>query len=90
MSYSTNASGQLITMLITFGLLTIPMAILNASIAKRKGKSSSEFGWLSIIPFVGYLLTIYLVSLTDKALLDKIDKILNILPLNDQQPSKTF
>jgi len=75
---------QLITMLVTFGLIMVPIAILNATIAKRKGKSAAEFGWLSVIPLVGYFVSIYLISLTDKALMDKVDKILESLPSGGQ------
>jgi hypothetical protein len=75
---------QLITMLVTFGLIMVPIAILNATIAKRKGKSAAEFGWLSAIPLVGYFVSIYLISLTDKALMDKVDKILESLPSGGQ------
>jgi hypothetical protein len=75
----SGGSTQLVTMLVTFLLIMVPIAILNASIAKRKGKSGAEFGWLSVIPFVGYFLTIYLVSLTDKSLSDRVDRILEIM-----------
>jgi hypothetical protein len=68
-------------------MIAIPIAILNANIAKRKGKSAAEFGWLSVIPFVGYFIAIYLVSLTDKALMDKVDKIIESLaPSSGQAP----
>jgi hypothetical protein len=79
MSGAGGGGTQLVTMLVTFGLIMIPIAILNATIAKRKGKSAAEFGWLSVIPIVGYFITIYLISLTDKALLDKVDKILETI-----------
>ena len=63
-------------MLVTFIFIMIPLAILNSSIAKRKGKSGARFGWLSVIPFVGYILAIYLISLTDKAVIEKLDQLL--------------
>ena len=66
----------MVTMLTTFAILMIPIIVLNVLIAKRKGKNAAEYGWLSVIPFVGYFLTIYLLSLTDKALQDKVDRIL--------------
>jgi hypothetical protein len=71
-----SAGGSMITMLITFFLLMIPIAIVNAVIAKRKGRSRALYGWLSIIPLVGYYLLCYLISLPDKDLIDKIDRIL--------------
>lgn len=76
---STSGGGggaQLVTMLFTFVILMIPVVVLNVSIAKRKGKNAAEYGWLSVIPFVGYFLAIYLISLTDKSLQDKVDRIL--------------
>jgi uncharacterized membrane protein (GlpM family) len=88
MSNAGGGGAQLITMLVTFMLIAIPIAFLNANIAKRKGKSAAEFGWLSVIPFVGYFVAIYLVSLTDKALMDKVDKILESLAPSSGQPPK--
>ena len=67
---------QLVTMLATFVLIFISLAILNASIAKRKGKRCAAYGWLSIIPVVGGLFSIYLISLTDKAVIGKLDQLL--------------
>ena len=69
-------STSMITMLATFFLLMIPIAIVNAVIAKRKGRSRSLYGWLSVIPLVGYYLLCYLISLPDKDLIDKIERIL--------------
>ena len=66
-----------ITMLVTFFLIMLPIAIVNAVIAKRKGRSRALYGWLSIIPLVGYFLLFYLISLPDKELMDKIDRILS-------------
>ncbi len=65
-----------ITMLVTFFLILLPIAIVNAIVAKRKGRSRALYGWLSIIPLVGYFLLFFLISLPDKELMDKIDRIL--------------
>jgi hypothetical protein len=89
MDSATATGGSLITMLITFMLIGIPIAVLNAAIARRKGRSGAKFGWLSVIPFVGYFLAIYLVSLTDKALMDKIDSIVNRLESTSKAPPMT-
>jgi hypothetical protein len=87
MSATSGGGGaQLITMLVTFLLIAVPLAILNGTIAKRKGKSGAEFGWLSIIPFVGPFVAVYLVSLTDKALLEKVDRIAEALSIQAGQP----
>lgn len=76
---NTASGGSLITVLVTFFLVGIPLALVNASIAKRKGKSGVLYGWLSLIPVLGYLLAIYLISLPDKELLDRVTQILDIL-----------
>jgi len=60
-------------------IVTIPIIIFNAFLAKRKGKNSLLYGALSLIPFVGFYLAIYLASLTDKSLSEKIDKIITLL-----------
>ena len=87
MESSASSTGtQLITMLLTFLILMVPIAILNGTIAKRKGRNAAEFGWLSVIPFVGFFLAIYLLSLTDKALQDKVDRILQIVSPQAAQP----
>jgi Co/Zn/Cd efflux system component len=57
-------------------LTVIPLALVNANIAKRKGRSRTFYGWMSIIPFVGMFMSLFLVSLTDKAVVDKLDRLL--------------
>ncbi len=59
-------------------ILTVPIIILNISIASRKGKSPFLFGIVSLLPLVGFYVAIYLSSLTDKSLSEKIDKIMKI------------
>ena len=84
MTASHSAAGaQLVTMLVTFFIILIPFAIINAIIAKRKGKSAAEFGWLSVIPMVGPFVSLYLLSLTDKVLLDKVDRIIEAMSGGD-------
>ena len=60
-------------------IMTIPILILNIFIALRKGKNSVLFGILSLLPLVGFYIAIYLSSLTDKSIDEKIDKILNLI-----------
>jgi len=79
----------MITMLVTFLLIIIPIAIINASIAKRKGKSRALFGWLSIIPLFGYFLAFYLISFPDKEVTDKLDKILAKLGIPSDEAAMT-
>jgi hypothetical protein len=74
------AGSSMLTMLITFFvILSVPAIILNVLVAKRKGKSRALFGWLSVIPYLGYLLLFYLISLPDEDMTEKIDRILAIL-----------
>ncbi|MEA2031568.1 MAG: hypothetical protein U9Q16_00925 [Patescibacteria group bacterium] len=60
-------------------IMIIPLIILNIFIAIRKGKNSVLFGILSLLPLVGFYIAIYLSSLTDKSIDEKIDKILNLI-----------
>jgi uncharacterized membrane protein len=78
----------MITMLVTFLLIMIPIAVINASIAKRKGKSRALFGWLSIIPLFGYFLAFYLISFPDKEINDKLDRILVQLGITSDGAAK--
>lgn len=57
-------------------LFVIPLALVNANIARRKGRSRTFYGWMSIIPFVGMFMSLFLISLTDKAVVDKLDRLL--------------
>jgi len=60
-------------------MMTMPIVIINIFIAKRKGRNPILHGALSLIPLVGFYLAIYLASLTDKSVGEKIDKIIQLL-----------
>ena len=60
-------------------IMSIPILIFNIFLAKRKGKNPVYYGILSLIPLVGFYLAIYLASLIDKSINEKIDKIINML-----------
>ena len=60
-------------------LMTITFVVLSYHVAKRKGKSPGLFFLLSFIPFINLFLFIYLISLTDKSVLDKLDLIMEIV-----------
>ena len=64
-----------IFMIIPFLCTIIPLMIVNYIMAKRKGKNPIAYCLLSILPFVGFPLCIYLLSLIDKDIEDKINKI---------------
>ena len=60
-------------------IITLPIIIFNIFLAKRKGKSPLIYGFLSIIPLIGMYLAIYLASLTDKSVINKIEQIITLL-----------
>ena len=68
-------SGSVWALFLPMILLSIPFMILNGIISKRKGKNQVGYILLSLLPLVGLCLTIYLVSLLDKDIQDKINKI---------------
>ena len=63
-------------------IITVPFCFLNASIAARKGKNVALFVILGLIPFVAMFSSVYPLSLTDRIIIDKIDKILSLLEAN--------
>lgn len=56
-------------------IVAIPVIILNYKIAIRKGKSQGLYAILGIIPVVNFFCFLYLISLTDKELIDKLNVI---------------
>jgi len=64
------------TPLLVFSLV---VGIQAAFIAKRKVKSVRLYFFLGSIPLFGFLAISYLVSLTDKEVYDKLNKILEYL-----------
>lgn len=63
-------------------ILMIPLVILSIAVAGRKGKSMVKYGLLAIIPIANLFCFLYLISLTDKKVTDKLDSILEILEKN--------
>lgn len=76
-----STGGSLLSTLIVYIVIAIPIAILNAKIAKRKGKSEFWWGWICLFPVIGiilgYFFAIYLASLPDKDIVEKLNKLLN-------------
>ena len=70
---------QLVTTWVTAFIVGIVLAFVNANIASRKAKSRALFGWITAIPLVGHFMFVFLVSLPDKDVVDKIDRILEKL-----------
>ncbi|MBN2436413.1 MAG: hypothetical protein JXK07_14215 [Spirochaetes bacterium] len=60
-------------------LLTIPMIVLNCKVAKRKGRSQVLYLILSVIPIVNFFSCLYLISLTDIEVVEKLNSILEKL-----------
>jgi hypothetical protein len=60
-------------------LMSIPILIMNIILAKRKGRNAVLYFVISIIPLAGYFAAIFLASLTDKSINDKINRILEML-----------
>lgn len=53
---------------LVYFLLGIPLSFINAAIASRTGKNRTFFGWMSIIPFMGFFILVLLIaSREDKA-----------------------
>ncbi len=81
-----SSGSQLLSMLMLPLIFSIAFVFLNASIARRKGRNPAIFGPLSIFPLVNLVLAVYLVSLPDQEMMDKLDAILKAL--NKEQPLK--
>lgn len=56
-------------------LVSIPMAFLNYVIARRKSEKPLVFALWSILPVINGMITLYLLSLEDKDMKEKIDQI---------------
>jgi len=56
-------------------LIGVVWGVFNASIAGRKGRNKVLFFFLSIIPVLWVFISIYLASLTDKDVLEKLGMI---------------
>jgi hypothetical protein len=67
----------------TFLIIAIPLIIMNIFIAKRKGQDRLVFGLLSLLPIVNFFCIIYLLSLTDIDILNKLDKIIEYIEKQD-------
>ncbi len=66
----------LFDLLVLLLLFVLPIVILSFIIAPRKGKNPILYGLLSLIPVVNIYIICYLISLTDKSVIEKLDAIL--------------
>lgn len=71
-----NQAQSVFLSLIPIIILMVPLIFLNIAAAKRKGKDPILFGILSFIPFVNMFSFFYLISLTDKSVIEKLDMII--------------
>lgn len=62
--------------LIPFWLLSFPLIALNVLIGLRKSISLVAVVFVSLIPLVNLMLLFYLISMTDKEVVEKLDRIL--------------
>ncbi|WP_315740711.1 MULTISPECIES: hypothetical protein [unclassified Bradyrhizobium] len=65
---------SLVLSLMPFLLTTVIFFVFTIPIARRKGRGLG-FAALSLIPFVTPFILLYLVSLTDKAVLDRLAEL---------------
>lgn len=56
-------------------LILVATAVLASVIAGRKGQNQILFAILGLIPIVNMLSLIWLISITDKAVYDRLDEI---------------
>ena len=67
---------ETIVSLVPFALVTLVLVVVNYRIAQRKVETASAYALLSLIPFVGWFILVYLLAMTDKAVYDKLDQLL--------------
>ncbi len=70
------SSPLLFDLLFLILFFVLPIMVLSFIIAPRKGKNPILFGLLSLIPIVNIYIICYLISLTDKSVIQKLDAIL--------------
>ncbi len=66
----------LFDLLVILLLFVSPIVVLSFIIAPRKGKNPILYGLLSLIPVMNIYIICYLISLTDKSVIEKLDAIL--------------
>ena len=60
-------------------ILQIPLVVIGFLVANRKGEVSIWWKVILFFPFFGVVALFYLVSITDKAVYDKLDNISDLL-----------
>ena len=68
-------SGGGIEMFLPYLIVSAPLAIIVFFIAKRKAKYAILFAFFTFAPVVNICLIVYLLSLTDKSLYARLDRL---------------
>ena len=83
MNPTTSEQPDIIPVMMMTLFVFIPLLILVIFISKRKGKNPIKYALLSFIPFAVFYIILYLISLTDQVVNEKMDKIINLLEKNN-------
>lgn len=59
--------------------MLLPFFVLNFIVAKRKGENPVVMSLISFVPVLDMIISFYLISITDKAVYDKIDELMSKL-----------
>jgi hypothetical protein len=73
------STSEMLLSLVPFLLITLIAFFFSIPISRRKGKSVGFAAW-GLIPFVTPFILFYLVSLTDKSVLDRLAALENKHP----------
>ena len=83
------ASINLLWAIVIYLVVSIPVALMNSRFAKSKGQSKVFWSLFSFIPLVGSLIApLYLMTLPDKEILEKINKLNNTEKELTKNPKK--
>ena len=63
-------------------ILMLPLVFLCYKLAKEKGKDTSLYTILGIIPILNYFILLYLIGASDENLNNKIDQMITLLKNN--------
>ncbi|HZA00664.1 MAG TPA: hypothetical protein VE665_00115 [Hyphomicrobiaceae bacterium] len=70
----SGATSESLISLIPFAVVTLIFFVFSVPLSRRKGKSFI-YPMLCLIPFVTIFILLYLVSLTDKQVLDRLNAL---------------
>jgi len=73
-----------ISRFVSFIVIYIPVVLICYMLAKEKGKDITLWTVLSLIPVINFFVLLYLVGTPNTALDKKVDRILNLLPKEEE------